>query len=679
MIKANFSAYGKYVADSLYQWEQNRVLNVTGLNLTVVPEVHFSNSAMRGAIVRQATMEDHVVSVKIPNPLLQHPLTIKAHIGIYEGDLFKVVEEVQIPVIAKARPEDYIFEDTEGEVYSYKRLENMIENINETWYKMNEAQVQATVTTWLDDHPEATTTVQDKSLTLNKFSDDLSLNISTLEFNFTGDGESDNTDALQTLLDRIGQNAVGGVLKINGECVISSPLSYHSNTTITTVSGSIRLISGLTSKGKMMFRPYEAGVENVVIENLTIDHKGDEYGNDGSSPCISVSRTKNVIVRNCTFKNVQTMAVWFDDTAGITENIKILNNTIKNGFAGGFSVFGYVKGLIITGNYIANLYDDAIALQPGTMDASKYPMDVVIADNIIEDCFNQSSGGSTPRGIISYEAVNVTIKGNIIKNTFSCNIAVWCDVEANATKDLNVVVMGNVCENAGFTNTNAKTPANGVRVVGYSETVRNVIVANNTIINSRDNGVYVKGDMLNVNNNTVKTAGQSGIFATVCNDCLFKGNIIENAGVSGTNSVGIFLASTSVRNIVTNNRVYGAATTRGVTLQANATNNQICGNNFKGVSKSAVYDLGSDNDIGSNITQSGYPVQRDFTISANACDFSVTGISATDKGNVLIYPLNSSARALLQQGYWAAVYDEKVDIHTTENAIGTEKIRLKVL
>lgn len=129
MIKANFNAYSSYVTDSLYQWDINQVLRVSGLNLAVVPEVHFSNSNMDKAIVRTATMSDHIVSVRIPNSLLQDPLTISAHIGIYEGATFKVVEKIEIPVIAKARPADYQIEDADEEIYSFKALETAIANM----------------------------------------------------------------------------------------------------------------------------------------------------------------------------------------------------------------------------------------------------------------------------------------------------------------------------------------------------------------------------------------------------------------------------------------------------------------------------------------------------------------------------------------------------------------------
>ena len=129
MIKANFNAYNAYVTDSLYQWDINQVLRVTGLNITVIPEVHFSNSDMGRAIVRQATLENHVITVAIPNSLLQAPLKIYAHIGIYEEETFKCLEVVEIPIIPRKRPEDYTIEDTDEEIYSFKELENKIDNV----------------------------------------------------------------------------------------------------------------------------------------------------------------------------------------------------------------------------------------------------------------------------------------------------------------------------------------------------------------------------------------------------------------------------------------------------------------------------------------------------------------------------------------------------------------------
>jgi len=74
-------------------------------------------------------MTNHVVSVKIPNSVLQEPLRIYAHIGVYEGDTFKVVEQVEIPVIPRKRPLDYQIEDSDEEIYSFKKLENELANM----------------------------------------------------------------------------------------------------------------------------------------------------------------------------------------------------------------------------------------------------------------------------------------------------------------------------------------------------------------------------------------------------------------------------------------------------------------------------------------------------------------------------------------------------------------------
>ena len=131
MIKANFDKYNSYVSDSVYQWDTNQILSISGLNLTEVPEIHFANANMEKALIRQATISNGVISVNIPNSLLQQPVAITAYIGLYNGNVFTVVEKVLIPVIPRKRPADYVIENTDEEIYSFAALENMIANLTD--------------------------------------------------------------------------------------------------------------------------------------------------------------------------------------------------------------------------------------------------------------------------------------------------------------------------------------------------------------------------------------------------------------------------------------------------------------------------------------------------------------------------------------------------------------------
>lgn len=118
----------RYTVDPLYQWDVNQVLEVRGLSLPSIPEIHFTNDAMERSIVRQATTDDAgIITVRIPNSLLQKPYTIKAYICIYEGDTFKSLYAVSIPVKARKMPTDYTLENDE-EIYSFNKLENLLTN-----------------------------------------------------------------------------------------------------------------------------------------------------------------------------------------------------------------------------------------------------------------------------------------------------------------------------------------------------------------------------------------------------------------------------------------------------------------------------------------------------------------------------------------------------------------------
>ena len=119
----------RYTVDPLYQWDLNQVLEIRGLSLPSIPEIHFTNEAMDRAIVRHANTDAAgVITVDVPNSLLQKPYKVKAYVCLYEGDTFETLYLIEIPVKARKKPIDYTLEDTDGEIYSFNALENAVVN-----------------------------------------------------------------------------------------------------------------------------------------------------------------------------------------------------------------------------------------------------------------------------------------------------------------------------------------------------------------------------------------------------------------------------------------------------------------------------------------------------------------------------------------------------------------------
>lgn len=117
-----------YTAEPLYQWDKDQVLEVYGLSLASIPEVHFCHVDMSRAIVRQATMDAAgVIQVEVPNSLLQKPYKLQAFICTYAGSTFQTLYKIEIQVKERAKPADYTLED-DPEVYSFNALENLILN-----------------------------------------------------------------------------------------------------------------------------------------------------------------------------------------------------------------------------------------------------------------------------------------------------------------------------------------------------------------------------------------------------------------------------------------------------------------------------------------------------------------------------------------------------------------------
>ncbi len=117
---------GRYTVETLYEWDKNQVLEISGLTVPNTPEIHFVNRSMTEAIVRQgANDESGIITVNIPNVILEKPLPIDVYICAYEGDLFRTLYKLQIPVKERQKPSDYIY-DKEDEILSFNLLNNRL-------------------------------------------------------------------------------------------------------------------------------------------------------------------------------------------------------------------------------------------------------------------------------------------------------------------------------------------------------------------------------------------------------------------------------------------------------------------------------------------------------------------------------------------------------------------------
>lgn len=98
-----------YTVDPLYQWDLYQTLKIYGLSLARAPEIHFAYGAAEQAIVKQATMDAAgVISVQVPNVLLQRSGKLHAYVYVTEGATERTVCEFCLQVTPRAKPEDYL-------------------------------------------------------------------------------------------------------------------------------------------------------------------------------------------------------------------------------------------------------------------------------------------------------------------------------------------------------------------------------------------------------------------------------------------------------------------------------------------------------------------------------------------------------------------------------------------
>lgn len=125
----------KLTTSPLYQWDYGQVLKITGLGTLQVVQVHFCNRSCVETIVRLGSSIDDGLEVAIPDSLLEDEWDINAFIYVFGENCAQTIKHVQIPVIKRKKPEDYIDPIPPS---AQTELEQMIAHVNETYDKLSD-------------------------------------------------------------------------------------------------------------------------------------------------------------------------------------------------------------------------------------------------------------------------------------------------------------------------------------------------------------------------------------------------------------------------------------------------------------------------------------------------------------------------------------------------------------
>ena len=111
MINVNFvNDYNTVTTAPLYQWDYGRKLVITGLNLPAAVQVHFATKKSETATIFIAYKDETEAewTVNIPNALLEVGEDINAYIYVTDTGEGKTEKQIIIPIIKRAKPEDFI-------------------------------------------------------------------------------------------------------------------------------------------------------------------------------------------------------------------------------------------------------------------------------------------------------------------------------------------------------------------------------------------------------------------------------------------------------------------------------------------------------------------------------------------------------------------------------------------
>ncbi|MFX4262551.1 glycosyl hydrolase family 28-related protein [Pelotomaculum propionicicum] len=375
--------------------------------------------------------------------------------------------------------------------------------------------------------------------------------INVKDFGAKGDGETDDTAALQQAINSLAPD---------GGTVVFSPGTYITSNQITvrdkvSLIGSGTNVTAIKNINNTHILRLDKDASDLTVRGLTLD------GNKGLTGygILAVTANKNIVIESCRICNTGSIGILFSNP-GI-ENVIIRDNVLYDigssriehaGYEGnGLYLGGGASRIQVHRNSISRVYGHACVFIAGAKD-------ITVSENRLFDtryraiqCFGNGNR-------------NVLIEKNSIYNTGAINDsgkALGCNgilIDSSDAPLYSFTIRANNLANIGENGiecwSGAIIEGNTINRTGYRSDLEG---------DSKE-GIHICSGSI-VRNNTVKNTGTKGIelnaIETVYKDTVIEENTIKNVGTGGKWQVGIRVVADGpqafVDNIIIRNNTIG--------------------------------------------------------------------------------------------------------------------------
>lgn len=150
MLKAVFTeGVDEITAHGLTQWDAGQEIELTIPKLPQKFQAHFAHKRAGTAYVVECTSVNGVATIPIPNILLQQATNAVMWVYVVDKTYGETTKTVNLPIVARAKPEDYVY--TEIELMNYSQLDQRLTKVEQNGFTT--AVVKQAVEDYLTENP----------------------------------------------------------------------------------------------------------------------------------------------------------------------------------------------------------------------------------------------------------------------------------------------------------------------------------------------------------------------------------------------------------------------------------------------------------------------------------------------------------------------------------------------